>query len=182
MVNTGAKGTLALPQKTIRSVLAGVGGEVPGVVGRVSSLRLGSLELTNLVGQFPDDPTRGADGTLGMDVLSRFVVTVDYANRRLLLRGNASFGEPFEYNMAGLLLFPLDGGRLKVHGVIDDSPADGAGVRANDVVVAINGRRLDDIGDTNVRRLFKQHGATIVLTLDREGERIEVTMQLVRLI
>ncbi len=81
-----------------------------------------------------------------------------------------------------LLLFPTHGGRLGVHGVIDGSPAARAGVRVNDVIVAINGRRLDEIGDANARRSFKQHGEMIVLSLDRGGKRIKVTVRLERLI
>ncbi len=61
-----------------------------GDIARVSGLRLGDVELAGVVTSFLDASssriTVGADGTLGTEVLRRFVVTFDYARDRMLLK------------------------------------------------------------------------------------------------
>jgi hypothetical protein len=191
LVDSGAGKELSIrsdavsaPTRVLNGIVSsGVGGDAPVAVGRVSSLDLGAFELTDLVGQFPESSTgMGGDGTLGMGVLRQFVVTFDYPGRRMLLRPGSSFGDPFEFNMAGLVMRPLAGGTLRVHNVIDASPAADVDVRSDDVIVAINGKSIDELGHRKVRHLLHQHGKKIVLTLERDGERMDVSVELRRLI
>lgn len=57
-----------------------------------------SLALKNLV-TFPE-----RNGTLGSDILRRFTVIMDYPGKRMSLKKNRYFSEPFHYNMAGITL------------------------------------------------------------------------------
>ncbi len=175
--------TLRPPSVTIFAVVgSGMGGDVHGEMGRISSLQLGSHKLENLVVAFSDEAPGAVNGILGMGVLERFVVTFDYVNERLMFRASGTYGDPFEFNMAGLVLRPRAKGRFSVHDVIDDSPAALAGVRAGDIIVAIDGRPLAEDTDRQVRREFKRVGKTIVLTIERDGDRIDISLQLRRLI
>ncbi len=193
LVDTGASTILSLkpttldalrpPPANIPVVLAtGVGGDVVGVVGRISSLHLGSQELTDLVVGFPNAADGNINGTVGMGVLNRFLLTVDYTNKRMMLRAIGTLRDPFEYNMAGLVTRPLEGGRIRVHSVIDDSPAAHAGVRDDDVIVAIDGRALTYKDNGRTLRLFNRHGETMTLTIERDGKTIEISLKLRRLI
>ena len=62
-------------------VASGVGGDVQGVMGRISSLQLGSQKLEDLVVAFSDEAQGMVNGVLGMGVLERFVVTFDYVKQ-----------------------------------------------------------------------------------------------------
>src|SRR5690606_10197237 len=44
------------------------------------------------------------DGSIGGGFLSRFTVTFDYGNKKMRLRKNNTFNDPFNYNMSGLTL------------------------------------------------------------------------------
>jgi len=182
-LNTSGSRALETPAKGLSTtVMAGVGGDVDGVLGRTSRLALGPHELTDIVSRFPDEPQNSGHGTLGSEILRRFVTTFDYPNKRMMLRPGASFARASEANMAGLMLRPQDGGRLRVHRVIDASPAAEADVRKEDVIVAINGRAIEEISRADRQKLFEQHGETIMLTLDRDGEQVEISLELKRLI
>ena len=150
--------------------------------GRVSSLELGPHRLTEIVTAFPDRPQGSANGAIGMGILSRFVVTFDYVNQRMLLRPSSSFADPFEYNMTGLILRPRDGGQLSVKGVIDGSPAARRGIRHGDLIVAIDGRQLVHNDGRVARDLLRQENRSVVLTIERAGEKFDVTIKLERLI
>src|SRR5690606_33956809 len=44
------------------------------------------------------------DGSVGGGFLSRFTVTFDYGNKKIRLKKNSRFNNPFNYNMSGLTL------------------------------------------------------------------------------
>jgi regulator of sigma E protease len=59
-----------------------------------------------------------------------------------------------------------------VNDVIEDSPAEAAGVRAGDRIVAIDGRPVE--GDTIRPAIQDSDGRPLVLTVERGGERVEL--------
>ena len=170
------------PQSVPGTVISGVGGDVEGVLARVSSLQLGSHRLTEIVGRFPDREQGLGNGVVGMGVLRRFMVTIDYPNERMLLRPAPNFADPFEYNMAGLILRPHPGGRVRVHNIMKNSPAIETGVRPGDIIVAIDGHELNDPNYAEAQSRLQEDGKTVELTIERAGEKIELTMTLRRLV
>ncbi len=183
VLHTATLEGLELPSTTIETVMAsGVGGDVQGSLGRVAGLMLGESRLNDIVSEFQERSLFGVGGSIGMGILSRFVVTFDYQNKRMLLRPNESFAEPFEFNMAGINLRPRAGKRLSVHSVLDESPAARKEIRGGDIIVALNGRDLAEYSDTDAVDLLQDVGKTVALTIEREGKRFEVSLTLERLI
>lgn len=192
MLDTGAarelsvNGMLDSPDKKpvgIEGVLSsGMGGDVMGVVGRTAELRLGKYVLHDIVTEFPSEVSYDQDGTLGISILRRFRVTIDYPGKRLLLKPNDTFDDAFEYDMSGLVLRPNDAGRLRVHHVCPQSPASEAGVRVGDILVRVDGEELSPAELAKRRELLMQPGKTVTLSLDRDGESIKVALTLRRLI
>ena len=72
-------------------------GLIKGDIGRADRLRFGGASLegveTSFVSGADDVIAPGADGSLGTDVLRRFVVTFDYGNNRMLLQPTESVAE-----------------------------------------------------------------------------------------
>ncbi len=61
-------------------------GEKKGYTAYADSIRIGELEFQNCAVQVTDNPgPADIDGLIGMDVLSRFLVTLDYPGHKLLL-------------------------------------------------------------------------------------------------
>ena len=182
-LNEKVDSALGPPGEVIGGTLgAGVGGEIIGVVGRVSALRLGSKTLNRVVAAFPDEPGPDGKGTVGMGVLERFHVTIDYPNRRLFLRPNGLFDDGFEFDMTGMMLRPAGQNRLRVQHVVADSPADRAGIQKDDVILSINGKPTNFAEYSRLDRLFKQPGERVEIEFERDGDRQEVTLEQVRLI
>lgn len=89
----------------------GMGGSVYGKRSRVNSLKLGKFKLDAVTASFPDtlyfegiDTYVSRNGSLGSKVLKRFHSTFDYRNKKLRLKPNKDFREPFEYDMSGVIL------------------------------------------------------------------------------
>lgn len=77
----------------------GLSGDIHGYEGMIAKLKLGPFELTDVVTAFAPTEIRsrqeGADGILAHDALRRFNVIYDWTGKRLCLKPNKSFDEPF---------------------------------------------------------------------------------------
>ena len=92
-----------LPEQRERNLTIGRGifGDIKGDRGYIDELLLGDTPLEDVATYFLDSKSYrmavGADGSLGTDILSRFVVTFDYARKRLLLKPTDAVLEPFVF-------------------------------------------------------------------------------------
>lgn len=89
-----------LPEKLENSYLGtGLSGDIHGQKGRISSLKLGSFYLNDVITAFAPAEIRSkqedADGIVGNGALRRFNVIFDYKGARLYIKPNAHFNESF---------------------------------------------------------------------------------------
>jgi predicted aspartyl protease len=167
---------------------AGVGGETKSIETRVASVTLGRYKLDKPVISISQDAEgygESADaGFIGTDLLRRFTVTLDYRARRMLLRPNADFGEPFEVNMSGLELVTKadDFKVVKIKHVRAGSPAAQAGLREGDEVVAVDGRPASKYGLDMLAKMFRREGKEYGLTVRRGEQVLKVKIRLRRLV
>lgn len=176
------------PSRSIeRGLGSGFSGSIEGHVGRVRCLQLETVVLRDLVGVFPQSHQLKiggldlADGLIGGEVLSRFRVTFDYAGQRMILVPGRTFSDPFEHEMCGLNL-DLAADRCVVQEVVVPSPASDAGILTGDVLLAVDGRSIRELGPDALRRALRAEGAEVGLTLQRGAETIEKRVRLRRLI
>jgi hypothetical protein len=90
----------SLPKVTEEAYLGrGLSGDIYGKKGRVSKLIIGPYELLNVAAVFPPAEVRSkqenADAILGNSALKRFNLIFDYANKKLYIKPNTHFNEPF---------------------------------------------------------------------------------------
>jgi len=170
-----------------RVLSEGLTGKMMGSTGRIPGLRLGPFAIDAVVASFPDEesmgPARqlGQNGMLGNEVLQRFAVVFDYGESRMFLKPNEQHDRSFEYNTAGLV---MRGGRHAcwVEDVIVGSPAEKAGIRAGDRIVAIDGRDIPDYTGAEISRIFARLGTSIECTIERGRDRFRCSLTLERLI
>ncbi|MBH8582656.1 RIP metalloprotease RseP [Thermoactinomyces sp. CICC 10735] len=62
--------------------------------------------------------------------------------------------------------------RLPVDQAIPDSPAAKAGIRENDLIVAINGKKVNTM-DSLRYELLESKGETVTITVDRNGQKLD---------
>lgn len=88
-----------LPSKYIGK---GLDGHIVGQYGRVSRLKIGSFVLHDVSTAFPKSEVRSrqqeADGILCNDALRRFNLIFDYGRKKLYIKPNSHFSEPFVHN------------------------------------------------------------------------------------
>ena len=109
------------------------------------------------------------DGLLGYSFLRRFRVVIDYPHRVLWLTpvSHAFDERPYEYSHVGLQL-ERRGEAVSVVGVATGSPADEAGIRPGDELVAIDGASARSLGVIEATlRLEGRPGTAVVLVLRR---------------
>lgn len=188
-LNGREDGAFAPPATAIEAPLGrGLSGVIRGRVGRAKSVEIGGFVLRDVVTSFPalakgrSRHGEFRDGNLGAEILRRFDVTFDYASSRMVLEKEASFAEPFEREMAGLGLDWKRDGTLVVHTVLEGSPAAAAKVEVGDVLVAVDGKATEEIGEDALRKLLVVEGAERLLTLKRGDATIEARVRLKRLV
>jgi hypothetical protein len=76
-------------------------------------------------------------GLIGNDILRRFNVILNYAKGDIYLTPNSHFTDQFDYSYAGIELYLIEG-VIIVGDVAKDSPAEAAGVKEGDEVIAVD--------------------------------------------
>ena len=93
-----------------------------------------------------------------------------------------SLEEPFEYNMSGLQIGGMSEQGILISKVVPGSPADKAGVKADDIVTHINGRPASEIELYEVRWMMRDEGAEVTVGIVRGKKEIEKKLKLRRLV
>jgi hypothetical protein len=182
---------ITVPDHAVSSIIGrGLGGEITGKVGRINSMQLGNYDLKDVIANFPDPNSyfdslkmgrTPRNGAIGGEVLSRFTVIFDFPKELIHLKKNPAFKKRFHYNLSGVTL-KAKGSKLNVFEITEvrrESAAEKAGVRAGDVVVAINGMSANDLNLNLLTGFFNlKPGKKIHLVLDRKGERIRMDFRL----
>ena len=162
----------------------GIGGRAQGRLARGGRLELGGARVDGPVLRLPlahDGPLamRHVAGNIGGEILSRFVVTFDYARRLVHLAPNADAGRPFAADRSGLWINAHPQGAA-VMAVMDGGPADQAGVRVGDVIVAVDGSPTGETGLAALRERLAESPAEarIAMRVRRGDETVEVALLL----
>jgi len=175
---------ITLPENNIQTFLGrGLNGDLYGKKGRIGAIWVGPLVLYEPIVAFPENDLvdqligkNDRNGTLGAEILRRFFVTMDYPNKRLILRPNSDLKDDFNYNMSGLeVTNPMPG--LPIFIVSDiqkNSPAYYAGIQENDQIISINNSSNKALNLNDINLLFQsQEDKRIKLTVLRNGEEIK---------
>jgi hypothetical protein len=121
----------------------GLGGPIRSLLARAHQVKIGSLDIREPVIRLSLQKSgmttsTAMAGLIGPDILSQFVVTFDYSRRRILLVKNSDFDRRDSYDRAGLWM-GWDGKQFTAIDVIAGGPADAAGIRIGDRLLAIDG-------------------------------------------
>ena len=97
----------------------GLSGAIYGKRSIIKGIVLGKFEFKNPTVSFPDSVSishalkfKERNGSIGANILKRFIVTFDYQHNKIMLKKGRSFREPFRYNMSGIEL--VHNGKLLV--------------------------------------------------------------------
>jgi len=153
---------------------SGVGGDYKETVSR-AALKLGPFDLPGEVVSYVGVVERGSEamrdiaGNIGEPILAQFDVTFDYGRHQVWL-DPLPHRAPRAYNRAGLGLSKVGEDPFKISLVIAGSPGERAGLRAGDLVTAMDGRPASGMAAFEARRRFLQPvGSVVTLTAQSPG-------------
>lgn len=197
-LDTGSRNSLSLSSPFVRThgllekyhaseeaVLGwGLGGPGRARPARLGVLRMGSIEVTGLVGDL-SSTDKGAlaladyGAILGGGVLRRFSMGIDYDAKRLYLVPNAESTQADAFDRSGLWLQAEDGA-LRVADVAPTSAGARAGLRRDDRIVMISGEPIATRKLADWRALLRERpvGTRVGIRYLRDGRQVDTELVL----
>jgi predicted aspartyl protease len=171
-----------LPQNFIAANLGvGLTGPVTGYISRVSEIELGSYKMKDVITSFPDMnylkqqlSVVPRDGSIGVGVLKRFIMIIDYAGGAMYLKKSSGYNEPFEHDMTGMEYF-FDGddySHLIVGRIEPGSAADNMGLQKDDEILSINLKVIAKMDLEQIDALFRSKSGRNLLLEVARGKKI----------
>ncbi|WP_430425056.1 aspartyl protease family protein [Phenylobacterium sp.] len=165
-----------------KSLSGAVGGLKTRDVATVKSLTLAGVTFHDIPAIFGEDDgsafgnTRTA-GNIGMPILSRFRLTTDYANQRLLLTPRSDVvTQPFPKDRSGLVT-RFAAGAFTLGLVAPGSPAEAAGLKAGQVITAINGKPSAELGVAGLTALRNGPAGSSLAVTVQTGETVNLVLR-----
>jgi hypothetical protein len=158
-------------KKPVRIQGAGLGGKTEMQLTTLRNFSLGPFRFRQIPTYIFEDAYDVTSypqlaGLIGNDLLRRFNLILNYDRSEIYILPNESFGQPFDYSYSGISIARI-GGKIVVTDVMTESPAEKAGFREGDIVLAIN----KDVGqDLQVyQAMLRTIGPKVKVLVQRES-------------
>ena len=163
----------------------GTGGPSTGYVTRIRDVTIGEVKIGPVVGTLADQSKgafAGADysANVGGGILKRFVVTFDYGKQVMYLKPlPGPVADTGSFDRAGLWL-NRSGIGLRVASITKGAPANQAGLKEGDLVIAVDGRAASEIVLADLRQRLRNNppGTVVIFTVKRGSAHIDVKVTL----
>jgi hypothetical protein len=166
-------------KKVYQTQAQGLGGKATMRLTTLKGVRLGPFRFRNVPTYIFDDqynvtsyPNLG--GLVGNDILRRFNVILNYGSRSIYLTPNGHYRDQFDYSYTGLGIYWIDG-EIKVGDVMKESPAEKAGLKEEDILLAVNNNFTNNI--QTYKNLLQNTGEKVKLIVKRNGELVELQIR-----
>ena len=170
--------------KSVEGVMGwGIGGPSHSIVLRGQAFSMGPFTVDHPVEEISTDhggsfSDASLAGNIGAGVLKRYVVTLDYDHSTIYLK-------PIEGHIADLDTFDRAGFWINtsadgytVVDVLKGAPAEAAGLKVGDTIVAVDGKSAKDIPLHEIRsRMRDEAPGTVVTFTTKSGASVKVTLR-----
>ncbi|PKQ70082.1 aspartyl protease family protein [Raineya orbicola] len=191
-LDIGTRKGIELPKKHIQSNLGvAVNGVVLGKIARIKQLQIGKFSWLNVLTTFPDsslvafrDEGVSRNGSIGMGILERFDVTLNYPQQFCIFSPNLKYNKGFDIGFSGLEL--ISQGKFyreyKIVAIHPLSEAHRAGLQVGDEILAINNHFTSLLNISQVYELIDAKEQTLNLLIRRAGKLQVVSFRTKRII
>jgi hypothetical protein len=157
----------------------GLGGKMVMRYTTVKWVKVGPYKFRKVPTHVFEDPYNVTNypllgGLLGNDLLRRFNTTFNYVKQELHIVPNSQFKDFFDYAYTGLAMYYVDG-EILIDEVAPGSPADKAGFKKNDYVLAINNDFTKSIQSYRVKLQSVREKLTFLIL--RDGDIITLNLK-----
>lgn len=153
----------------------GLGGKVDMYITVIKEIRVGPYKFRNVPAFIFDDTNNLTSypflaGLIGNDLMRRFNIILNYNRREFYITPNAHYNDFFDYSYTGVELY-FEGNEVILGDVAKGSPAEAAGLKEGDKIIAINNNFSQNLQQF---KLELQHaGQKIKLIISRNGQLLE---------
>ncbi|HEY1199508.1 MAG TPA: aspartyl protease family protein [Niastella sp.] len=150
----------------------GLGGKAPMKQGVIKQVQVGPFRFRNVPTYIFDDEYNvtaypALAGLIGNDLLRRFNLIINYERKDIYMTPNSHYKEQFDYSYTGLGMYVVDG-EIQVVDIMPESPAEQAGFKEGDVIMAVANNFSNNI--QTYKNLMQTPGEKLkVLVLRKEG-------------
>ncbi|MFH1687961.1 MAG: aspartyl protease family protein [bacterium] len=130
---------------------------------KTTTLTIGSNETKDMVVSVGN--IRGGDqgGLIGSKYFEDYIITLDYANKRVGFLPNPGGEERERESTFGLSYAPL-GGKVTVSALYEGSEAERLGIRVGDEVLSINGTTVSSLDSEDLCKIFRGESDLVTKT------------------
>ena len=167
-------------KKPLPTQAQGMGGKTNMMVTTMKEFRLGPYKFKNIPIHIFEDEYNVTSypylaGLIGNDILRRFNIILNYDKRTFYLMPNSHYRDPFDYSYTGLGLYWVDN-EIRVGDVMKDSPADKAGFKVDDVVIAVNNNLSQNL--QLYKSMLQNAGDKVRFVVKRPEGLVELNMKI----
>lgn len=161
-------------RKIIQTEAQGLGGKMEMHITTIQEFKVGNYSFRNVPVYLFDDITNITaypflGGMIGNDLLRRFNITLNYPKKEIYLQPNTHYRDPFDYSYTGLIIYLING-RVEITDIIKNSPAEKAGFKKGDAILAINNNFTNNL--QVYRDILKTIGTKPSILIIRNNELI----------
>jgi hypothetical protein len=154
----------------------GLGGKIDMELTVMKEVKVGPFHFRNVPVFVFDDYTNITQypqlgGLIGNDILRRFNVIINYNKGDIFLLPNHHYLETFDYSYSGMELYMIDG-KIIAGDVAKDSPAEAAGIKEGDEIVAVNNNFNQNLNQYKLA--LQTPNDKVKIFLRRNGELMQI--------
>ncbi|MBS1597423.1 MAG: aspartyl protease family protein [Bacteroidetes bacterium] len=130
-------------KKILHTQAEGLGGTVDMRLTYLKEVKIGPYKFRRVPTYIFNDENNtmaypNLSGLIGNDLLRRFNATLNYDAKEFYLVPNSHFSDPFDYSYTGLHIYWTESGQIVVADVMKNSPAEKAGLKPGDIIMALD--------------------------------------------
>lgn len=170
-------------RRPISVQVQGLGGKKEMLLTIVKQVQIGPYRFRKVPTNILDDEFNATSypflgGLIGNDILRRFNIILNYPKREIHLIPNSHFNDEFDYSYTGMNMYYVDG-EIIADDVIVGSPAEKAGLKKDDVIMAVNSDFSNNIN--TYRNHMQGVGDKVTLLVTRDNQPVLISFKVGRI-
>jgi len=170
-------------RKPVFIQVQGLGGKKQMLLTVIKGVQIGPYKFKRVPTLILDDEFNATSypflgGLIGNDILRRFNLTLNYRKREIHLLPNTHYRDNFDYSYTGMNMYYVDG-KIFADDVIKGSPAYKAGLKKDDIIMAVNTNFSNNV--STYKNLMQTVGEKITLLVMRENVPVIITFRVGRI-
>lgn len=170
-------------RRPIAVQVQGLGGKKEMLLTIIKQVQIGPYKFRKVPTNILDDEFNATSypflgGLIGNDILRRFNIILNYPARQIHLVPNSHFNDEFDYSYTGMNMYFVDG-EIVADDVIEGSPAEKAGLKKDDIIMAVNSNFSNNI--STYRNLMQTVGDKVTLLVSRDKQPIIISFKVGRI-